>query len=436
MGGVENLEQPELGNYFVAAYPPFFYWREGTVDEDLADLNLAPAVQPPALGLYVHIPFCVERCQYCYYLSSSARAGNKGPYIDALIGELKSYSVRPAFRGRLPRFVYFGGGTPSLLSVVELERLFSGLRSVVAWDAVQEVTFECAPRSVTPAKAQALHDNGVTRLSLGVQQLDDAVLRDNGRVHLCADVERAYAALRRVGFDIINLDLIVGLAGETDQSFDASLERTIALGPDSVTLYQLELPFNTPLNRAVRSGEQTNLASWPVKRARLARGFERLEAAGYTVRSAYSAVRDPQRHRFVYQDEQYRGADVLGLGASAFSYLNGVHFQNAAEIDTYMECVGASRPAVARSYRLSPDERLVRELVLQLKLGQVDLNECGRRHGADLSARFATAFAHLEAAGYMTTGNGVARLTREGLLRADRLVRELYLPEHRGSRYA
>ena len=130
MGEAENLEQPELGNYFVAAYPPFFYWREGSVDEDLAGLNLAPAGQPPALGVYVHIPFCVERCQYCYYLSSSARAGDKGPYIDALIGEMKSYAARPAFRGRLPRFIYFGGGTPSLLSVVELNENPLGLKRV------------------------------------------------------------------------------------------------------------------------------------------------------------------------------------------------------------------------------------------------------------------------------------------------------------------
>ena len=226
-------------------------------------------------------------------------------------------------------FIYIGGGTPSVLSPSRMRRLLDGLADSLSCQGVREITFECAPNTVTRPKLDELRRNGVTRLSLGVQQLDDTVLARNGRIHLTRDVERAYANIRRVGFDVVNLDLMVGLVGETDESFQRSLERVISMAPDSVTIYQLEIPANTPLYRMIRNGTlDAAVPSWAVKRARLEGGFALLERAGYTLRSAYAAVRDLDRQRFLYMDEQYRGADLLGIGVSAFSYLNSVHHQN------------------------------------------------------------------------------------------------------------
>jgi oxygen-independent coproporphyrinogen-3 oxidase len=194
---------------------------------------------------------------------------------------------------------------------------------------VQEATFECAPKSVTEPKLRALREGGITRLSMGVQQLNDEILKKNGRVHLAGDVERAYAIIRRLDFEVVNIDLMVGLLGESDESFMESLERIIQMNPDSVTIYQLELPLNTPLYRALgKSVPAGSLATWEVKRTRLANGFARLETAGYQLRSAYTAAHFPQHQRFVYQVAQYHGADLLGIGASAFSYIDGIHCQN------------------------------------------------------------------------------------------------------------
>jgi oxygen-independent coproporphyrinogen-3 oxidase len=327
----DGIDEPLAGNYFISAYPPFSCWKKEHVPrlESKLEAPLAAAGDTP-LGLYVHIPFCDVRCLYCYYSSHA----NKAPeliesYIEALVKELAIYRAKPALASRDLGFVYFGGGTPSILSERQIHKLITKLKALFPWTAVQEATFECAPKSVSEPKLRALRETGVTRISMGVQQLDDAILKQNGRVHLASDVERAYAIIRRFDFEIVNIDLMVGLVAESDESFIESLERIIEMNPDSVTIYQLELPLNTPLYRVLdKSVPADSLATREVKRARLANGFARLEAAGYQLRSAYTAAHSPEHQRFVYQDAQYHGADLLGIGASAFSYIDGIHCQN------------------------------------------------------------------------------------------------------------
>ena len=431
-----RLTEPTAGNYFVAAYPPFSCWDESGA-ERLRDRLAAhrPAVRPP-LGFYVHIPFCLTRCHYCHYLSHADRSEDIDRYIEAVVSELRLWTGTRAMSRLEPDFVYVGGGTPSLLSPERIRRLFEGLRESSAWDHVRELSFECAPRSVTDAKLRALGEMGVTRISLGVQQLDDDVLRRNGRVHRVRDAVRAYDAIRASGFDVVNLDLMVGLPGETEESFSGSLEKIIAMQPDSVTIYQLEIPLNTPLFRSIRDGAETEPADWEIKRSRLARGFARLEESGYSVRSAYTAVRDPERHRFVYQDEQYRGADLLGIGASAFSYLDGIHVQNLCTLDDYLAAVERCELPICRGYVLREDERLVREFVLQLKLGRVEAEPFALRFRIDPLRRFAEPLRRCAEAGWLHLDRDAVTLTREGLACVDRLLPVFYLSEHRSVRYS
>jgi coproporphyrinogen III oxidase-like Fe-S oxidoreductase len=435
-----NLEwaEPLAGNYFVSTYPPFSCWSGSDAKEwrhrlarPRADADRVP------LGLYVHFPFCVDRCHYCYYLSHDDRLDEMDRYLNALEEELALYARAPVVRGRDLDFVYFGGGTPSLLSTPRVERLLSGLQDVLPWDAAREVTFECAPRSVTPGKLATLRDWGVTRVSLGVQQMNDSVLRANGRVHLVADVEAAYEAIRQVGFEVVNVDLIVGLVDETDETFGASLERVIGLAPDSVTMYQLEIPLNTPLWRALRDGElATEPPSWETKRDRLLRGFDALAAAGYSRATAYAAVRDLERHRFLYQREQYHGADLLGIGTSAFSHLGGVNQQNLPALDEYLEQVEGGELPLFRLFAASAEELLVRELVLQLKLGRLERAYFAAKFGVDVGQRFGEPLRDLSARGWLLVDDETVTVTREGLARVDRFLEAFYLPEHRGIRYS
>ena len=437
-GGVAPVvAEPLEGNLFVAVYPPFSVWSSKEIEAAKATFNRARLLRDQPFGLYVHVPFCVHRCQYCYYRSYAGQTERTiDEYVDAVLIELLSWTDRHWLAGLAADFVYVGGGTPTLLDPKALQRLLSGIDRRMPRASTAEVTVECAPRSTTRMRLRVLRDAGVTRLSLGVQELDDAVLKCNDRVHRVADALRALAEIRRAGFANVNVDLIAGLPGQTDRTFERSLDRLLESQPDSVTIYPLEIPRNTPLACRLRDETLvTQPASWEEKRGRIRRAFERLEACGYQMRSAYAAVRDPRRHGFQYQDLQYRGADFLGIGVSAFSYLGGIHCQNEASLDRWSQAVGKGRLPLKRAHVLSPEERLVRELVLQLKLGRADLSLLEERHGVDVRNRFAEPLAALSARGLLVVDCGSITLTRDGLLHADRLIQELYLPQHRGQEY-
>jgi oxygen-independent coproporphyrinogen-3 oxidase len=431
------LAEPVAGNYFVAAYPPFFYWNEQGAEPVVEALG-RPAAEPGGtpLGLYIHIPFCEKRCEFCCYLSYDDQPRQVEQYLGALTRELALYSRTPALAGRRPSFVYIGGGTPSLLSTSQAVKLVSWLQNLLPWSEAREVTFELAPRSVTPRKAQALRDAGVTRVSLGVQELDDDILERNGRVHLVADVEKAYEILQEAGFQVMNVDLLAGLLGQTDDSFLRSLEGIIEMEPESVTIYQMEIPFHSRLYQSVSNGRlEEEPPDWAEKRERVGRGLARLEEAGYSVRSGYSAVRDPERHRFLYEEEQYHGADILGIGASSFSYVNGLHFQNAGSLTGYLEALSRDELPIQRSHSLTREERLVREFILQLKLGQVSRGRFNSKFGVDVLRRFEHPLLRLVRKDYVRIQKDTISATRAGLLRIDRLLPSFYLPDHQGARF-
>ncbi len=425
--------EPLLGNYFVATYPPFSCWNREETDEVHRVLaHPSDTDNESPFCLYVHIPFCVERCHYCYYQSYSEVSRERtDQYIDAILDEVALYGSEPALRRRRPGCLYFGGGTPSILTAEQISRLMQGIEKFFPRQVRHEITFECAPKSTNEAKLAALAAAGVTRISMGVQQLDDLVLEKNGRVHKTRDLERAYAAIRRTRFDTVNIDLMVGLIGETDESFFTSLDRVIALQPESVTLYLMEIPPNTPLFRAIEDGSLTEPPpTWPEKRNRLLEAFARLKSAGLTVQTAYAAVRDVQLNRFRYQFDQYHGADLLGLGVASFSYLAGVHFQNQASLENYLSCVAAKQLPVARAHQLTVEERLVREFVLQLKLGSVQTRYFRDKFDVNVLERFADPLARLQTDGHLSICPQEIVLTPVGLVRVDQLLSEFYLPQH------
>ena len=430
----DSLESVE-GNVFVSAYPPFSCWTECAPDIDKLLESAADSGAVP-WGIYVHLPFCLERCQFCYYRS----VGNPTPaaidsYLEALLQEFRIYGGSPQLADRRLTFVYFGGGTPSLLSPGQLCRLFKALQSTFFWDSVEEVTFECSPKTATSDRLSVLSAAGVTRISMGVQQMNDDVLAQSGRIHLVDDIRRAYGEIRGLDFSTVNIDLMVGLVGETEKSFRDSLDEVISMSPDSITLYQLEIPANTPLARAVRERRVSSLASWNRKRARLGEAFSTLEGAGYTVRSAYAAVRDPRRDTFLYQDLQYRGADLLGTGLSSFSYVANTHYQNVSSLREYCASLAADRLPCKRSYALSDEERAVREFVLQLKLGSVESDYFLKKFGINIIEYFAESLQRFSEKGWVTIDTEAVTLTRAGLLRVDHLLPAFYLPQHRDVSY-
>ena len=429
------LNEPVAGNYFVATYPPFSAW-DATQVPFLHEALAQPAPGKP-LGVYVHLPFCQKKCDYCYYLSYIAQpAAVVDQYLETVARECALYAERPGVKGRPLSFVYFGGGTPSSLSPTQVRHLVDGLRRGLAWNGIEEVTFECAPRSVRREFLETLREVGVTRLSMGVQSFDDELLRLNGRSHPAEDVERAYSLIRQTDFAWVNLDLMCGLLGETEAQWRESIRRVIALAPDGVTIYQTEIPHNTQLYRDIKAGTlPVAPLSWDTKRARLDEGFRELERAGYTVVSAYNAVKDPQRHRFLYQDRLWRGEDMLGLGVAAFGYFGGVHAQNEITLEQYEAAVARGEVPVKRAFKLSAHDQAVRAFVLQLKLGEVPLAPFRERFDVDPATALAKPLQALVAEGWLTVGREFVRLTRPGLLRVDRLLPRFYDPQFQDVRY-
>jgi oxygen-independent coproporphyrinogen-3 oxidase len=430
-----RLTEPVAGNYFVAVYPPFSVWEAAQVPSLHEALN-RPA-QPRPLGIYVHLPFCQHKCDYCYYLSYTAQpAAVVDRHVTTLVRECELLAERTGVKGRPLTFAYFGGGTPSMLGADQIRRLMDGLQGALGWGGIEEVSFECAPRSVRPELLATLRHCGVTRLSMGVQSFDDGLLRLNGRFHLAADVARACSQMRRADFAWVNLDLMCGLLGETEAQWRDSVRRAIELEPDGITIYQTEIPHNTRLYRDFRAGNLPDApVSWETKRARLDAGFRELERSGYTVVSAYNAVRVPQRHQFRYQEALWSGADLLGLGVAAFGYFGGTHYQNQATLEEYESAVERGELPLKRAFQLSPHDQCVREFVLQLKLGAVPLAPFRQRFGVDPGARFAEPLRALAAEGWLTVADDVVRLTRRGLLRADRLLPRFYNPAFEAVRY-
>ena len=430
----------EVGSYFVATYPPFSTWSTEAAASDGRPALDSPPVPGVPLGLYLHIPFCRKRCHFCYFrVYTDKNAQEVGDYLDVLAHEWELYANRASIAGRPLNFVYFGGGTPSFLSTKQLEGLVGRLNAVTSWRDAEEVTFECEPGTLTEPKLAAIRGIGVTRLSLGVENFSDEILELNGRAHRSPEIGRAYAFARSLGFPQINIDLIAGMLGETEENWRTCIDKTLELQPDSVTIYQMELPFNTTISGNLLKGTgrfAEPVADWTTKRRWVGEAFEALEANGYTVRSAYTAVKDPNRTRFMYTDRLWQGADMVGLGVASFGHMNGVHVQNLDTWETYSAAIRRDEIPLSRAYRPTHEERLIREFILQLKLGALRPAYFRDKYQVDVLQRFREPLDSIAADGYIAErGEQRIALTREGLLRVDGLLKRFFLPQHSGIRY-
>lgn len=433
-------EKTGLGNYFVANYPPFSAWKPEFLPQAQAAVH-APPRPEAALGLYLHIPFCRKRCKFCYFrVYTDKNARDVEVYLDALVRELALYAKLPVVGGRPLHFIYFGGGTPSFLSAGQLRGLFERVQALFPVKTAEEVTFECEPGTLQQHKLETLKDLGVTRLSLGIENFDDQILEANGRAHLSAEIFRAYGWARDLKFAQINIDLIAGMVGETWDKWRETVRKTVALGPDSVTIYQMELPFNTVFSKEISVlGQHTvdpaHVADWPTKRAWVDYAFNELVKAGYAVSSAYTVVRDPAKTKFVYRDSLWHGADMFGTGVASFGHISNIHVQNVDSWEKYVEMLGREELPLGRALPVAPRQGLLREMMLQLKTGRLQAGYFQRKFGTDILKDFAQGFGQLAQDGYLTVSDTGVELTRSGLLQVDRLLPTFFEPEHRSTRY-
>ena len=435
-GSPKLPEQTEVGNYFVSNYPPYSQWLPKHVPAFEAALANAPTDGP--LGLYVHLPFCRQRCTYCYFRIHPRRPEQEiDDYIDAVLAESTLFQQYDAVKGRPVSNVYFGGGTPTLLSAEQLRRLLGGLRSQMDWSSAKEVTCECQPGTVDREKLKVLKEFGVTRASIGMQSLTEDVLRRVGRAAGKADCIDTFQMVREIGFEQVNIDLLAGLPGETEETWKETIKGIIALAPECVTIYQLELTHNSPMYGAIKAGAETPLPPWSTKRQWVDDAFTQMEKAGYTIYGAYWAVRDPKQQRFAYVSEHYwRGHELLALGETAFGLIQGFHYQNTDGYENYLLRSKNEVLSAARAYPISHEEKFRRELILLLKTGHVDTVRLEEKFQISVQKVLAEELKALQDEGMLTFGPKSISLTRQGLLCIDWLLPRLYLPQHKGVRYS
>jgi oxygen-independent coproporphyrinogen-3 oxidase len=320
-----------------------------------------------------------------------------------------------------------------------LRSLIGRLQAALPWTGAKEETFECEPGTLQKSKLETLRELGVTRLSLGIENFDPKILEYNGRAHLEEEIHRAYGWARDLGFEQINIDLIAGMVGENWENWRKCVEKTLALSPDSVTIYQMELPYNTVFSRELRQVGQDEpdmaIADWPTKRAWVNYAFDTMQQAGYEVSSAYTLVKDRSRCSFVYRDALWRGADMFGTGVASFGHVHGVHLQNLDTWETYIGALDRGELPLGRALPVSPREELIREMILLLKTGRLQTGYFQTKFGVDVLESFAEGFTQLKSDGWLTLGDNEVTLTRDGLLQVDRLLPTFFEPQHRGTRY-
>ncbi len=358
-------------------------------------------------GIYLHIPFCKSRCSYCDFATDVYREGDVvDRYVTALCREIAGGSTEGAVDT-----IYLGGGTPSLLTPDQLDRLINTVSKTFTVAPDAEITMEMNPATVTQATLADYRQLGVNRASFGVQTFDDRSLRLLARGHDANDARQTFRLLRNAGFDNISFDLIAGLPGQTLADWQRNLNEAITMSPEHLSLYLLEIHEGTPLATQVQSGRQ------PKPDDELAAEMyelmlDKLAAEGYVQYEISNFSRPGRESR---HNSKYWTLDpVLGFGVSAHSFDGQQRFANERDTARYVQLIEASGSAEV----MREDIDLASEFIfLGLRMeGGVDLADHECRFGSDLFDERVDAIASIVEAGLMQIANGRMQLTRKGKL--------------------
>ena len=371
-------------------------------------LKTENSVARTARHLYIHIPFCLQICPYCSFYKDIAGPGKADPLVGAIIREAELFGNRCA-----PRTVFIGGGTPTALSVTQLERLFAGLQRHLNFTDTDEFTIEMNPATVTARKAELLRGFGVNRVSMGVQSWDPHLLKLLGRVHDADQVRRSFAILREAGFDNLNLDLIYGIPGQSLGQWEESIRQTVDLQPEHISAYCLTYEEDTEFFDRMTRGEFREDAESDA--GFFERGVEMLSAAGYGQYEISNHARPGRecRHNLAY----WEGADYLGLGPSAWSTIGERRWQNAPDTAAYVHAVQAGVRPLRNEEILPPATREAEKIAFGLRMNAgIDPARLAERHEL---------ITGLREEGLLEDHGPRVRLTPRGRLLADENAAEL-----------
>lgn len=312
-----------------------------------------------SIGLYIHIPFCEQKCFYCDFASYQGKSHLIQDYLGALELEIQNKTQGLHFDT-----IFIGGGTPSFLSKEELERLGKALRDVRKTDDV-EFTMECNPGNITKEKAEVIKKMGVNRLSIGLQSSNDSILLDIGRIHTFKEFEENYKMLRELGFMNINIDLIYGLPHENLKILQKTLSDVAELNPEHISCYSLIIEEFTPFyyrakrNELFLPDEETERKmNEIILRTLSENGYERYEISNYAKDGKYC------RHNIRY----WSGEDYIGAGTSSHEYFNGERQENIKTVEGYIRLIRTTGSASVRRHENTKDEEVEEYVFMGMRM--------------------------------------------------------------------
>ena len=357
-------------------------------------------------GLYVHIPFCKSKCGYCDFNSFANFDEHIAPYFSALISEAQTWTNREC--GRKFDTLYFGGGTPSYINPKLLGETVVRLLTIFDFAKDTDVTVECNPGTIDFEGFKILKDSGVNRLSIGLQSANNDVLKKLGRIHTIEDFERCFDAARRVGFVNISLDLMYGLPDMTMEDWEYSLNRAIAFNPEHISTYALKIEEGTPFSKMELNLPDDDLcADMYEKSVEILeeQGFKRYEISNFA-KYGYES-----RHNTKY----WRLTDYLGIGAGAYSCLDGKRFSNYCGLAEYIEAVEKTKTAVCETEYISLSAQMSEFVFLGLRCTEgISVLEFKEKFGENITEVFAVPIKKYCDLGFMEVENGRLRFTNKG----------------------
>lgn len=381
-------------------------------------------------GLYIHIPFCVAKCQYCDFTSYPGRSDQeKVTYLQALAKEVRIYArmlrESTAYGDMSLMSLYFGGGTPTCLTGGQLCFLLETIRENFSISAGAEITIEGNPGTLDLAKLLDLRQGGFNRLSLGAQSFHQQELSMLGRIHTASETRQAYQWAREAGFTNIGLDLMYGLPGQDLEHWRANLLTALSLAPEHLSLYQLKIEEGTPFYKRLSQG---NLQEFPEDLAAIMyeEAIQTLTRAGYHHYeiSNFAIPGRESRHNQLY----WRNEEYLGLGAGAAGYLLGVRYRNEAVLTSYEALLNQGRRAVASEEFINPELQMAEAIFLGLRLVEgLDKENFFRRYGVRIEQRYGETISKLKEQGLLQEDAEHIALTKLGLNLANLVFME-FLP--------
>lgn len=406
---IDGKEEQPTREEFYTNYPFYKYWNNDNNDRLLS---------PEGINLYIHIPFCIQICDYCFYMKELIKSKDQvNDYVEALCKEIELVSDHFGLRKRRVNSIYIGGGTPSVLTEQQFKKLVDTLHKFHKMDQL-EFAFEAEPGTFTRTKLEWLKASGVNRISMGVQSFDDEVIRLSSRKHTAIQAVNSIKLAQETGGFELNIDLLSGLAGETMDSWERSVDTALQQDMDMITIYKMKTYANTNFFRKGVHGNEIELPDENREIDFMRKALDKVFSANYNLWSNFAFTKNGCQSK--YAENTWRGQDLIAYGASSFGKIGNINYQNLNNIHHYSERIKKSELPIYRTYSLSYKDMIVKELLLcSARLFSYKKAEFIKKFGFDYFDLIPDTITQLVSKGYITSSTEDLELTRQGILFGD-----------------